>query len=554
MKQFWIYLFAITTLALTNTKLSAQSFSTEKLNYNFGELVDIQYSNIPSGSTIILYKDNASQPMLDSLDVKNKNGVFAMKSALEPGLYTVKSIKNNQENAKSYSFRINYNFDHDSKNIFLMTDIHVMSPDLIKKDGSAWQSYLENDRKLEDYSYELYQAAIDSILKRKPEVVLIPGDLTKDGERLSHEVVVKGLKKLREAGIQSFVIPGNHDINNTNAVYYNGNNKEKAATISEEEFKTLYADHGYARNIEQDASSLSYIVEIAKGVKLLAIDSKSGSLSTSTLQWVTDRAKEARHEGYKVIAMMHHPIMEHFSDEMLLSSTSAVSDADNIRKQLMEAGIKVVFTGHFHTTDIAKDPGEQKGKELYDVTTGSLITYPSHYRWITINSNNTVMNIHTGLINEVKSTSNFLTMARNRLAKAVLKQLENRGLTSLYSPLCKAFLTHAEGNENLKRTNDILDEAYWISIIYPNLMPSLLGDINFYGEEKQDIANDLELTIGTSSDIGKNTNGIHNIEKNQGSGNALYNLAGQKVGKNYKGIVASPSPSKKGGFILINKR
>lgn len=164
------------------------------------------------------------------------------------------------------------------------------------------------------------------------------------------------------------------------------------------------------------------------------------------------------------------------------------------------------------------------------------------------------MNIHTGLINEVKSTSNFLTMARNRLAKAVLKQLENRGLTSLYSPLCKAFLTHAEGNENLKRTNDILDEAYWISIIYPNLMPSLLGDINFYGEEKQDIANDLELTIGTSSDIGKNTNGIHNIEKNQGSGNALYNLAGQKVGKNYKGIVASPSPSKKGGFILINKR
>jgi len=41
------------------------------------------------------------------------------------------------------------------------------------------------------------------------EVLLIPGDLTKDGEKLSHLELVQKLEPIIEKGIQTFVIPGN---------------------------------------------------------------------------------------------------------------------------------------------------------------------------------------------------------------------------------------------------------------------------------------------------------------------------------------------------------
>lgn len=72
---------------------------------------------------------------------------------------------------------------------------------------------------------------IPRIKTAKPDLVLITGDLTKDGEQLSHQYVISKLDELRDLGIKTLVIPGNHDRwASGDAVYYDGDETRKAET------------------------------------------------------------------------------------------------------------------------------------------------------------------------------------------------------------------------------------------------------------------------------------------------------------------------------------
>jgi 3',5'-cyclic AMP phosphodiesterase CpdA len=102
-----------------------------------------------------------------------------------------------------------------------------MAPGLLVNDGKAWQNYLAGSRKMVDKSAEIFDALVDTVLKERPDAVLIPGDLTKDGALLSHEYVVSRLDTLLKAGIPAFVIPGNHDLGTSGAVYYEGRQYKK---------------------------------------------------------------------------------------------------------------------------------------------------------------------------------------------------------------------------------------------------------------------------------------------------------------------------------------
>ena len=96
--------------------------------------------------------------------------------------------------------------------IVVLSDLHLMAPTLLVKDGPAWRDLLADSRTLLDFSQPLLDEAVERIKTIQPKLVLITGDLTKDGETVSHEYVVKKLDELKAAGIMTLVIPGNHDI------------------------------------------------------------------------------------------------------------------------------------------------------------------------------------------------------------------------------------------------------------------------------------------------------------------------------------------------------
>ena len=289
----------------------------------------------------------------------------------------------------------------DVKKMVVLSDPHVMAPGLLVSKGTAWTTYLSGQRKLVDYSKLLFDDMIVRIKRDlRPGLVLISGDLTKDGEQVSHEYVTSKLDELRAIGIKTLVIPGNHDRgSNSDAVYYDGESTTAATMATNEWFATQYANYGYGVSSEREGTTLTYACEPIAGLVVIGIDSGTdGNVSETTLNWVVEKATAARASGKKVIAMMHHPLIPHFTGVENFVSTAVVGYYETVRNTLADAGIRVVFTGHFHTSDIAKDWNADKSREIYDVNTGSLISYPCDYREVTMSADFTDMTITTGRI------------------------------------------------------------------------------------------------------------------------------------------------------------
>ena len=100
-----------------------------------------------------------------------------------------------------------------TKRIVVFSDPHVMAPELLVSEGEAWTNYLSGQQKMVDYSQALFDEMVAKIKDEiKPDLVLITGDLTKDGEQLSHKYVVNKLDELYAVGIPTLVIPGNHAV------------------------------------------------------------------------------------------------------------------------------------------------------------------------------------------------------------------------------------------------------------------------------------------------------------------------------------------------------
>lgn len=78
--------------------------------------------------------------------------------------------------------------------------MHYFDPSLLIHDGSAFQTYIANDRKMIKESYEITSALVSELIKEQPDIILIPGDLTKDGEKSSHVKLAALLDSLQMNG------------------------------------------------------------------------------------------------------------------------------------------------------------------------------------------------------------------------------------------------------------------------------------------------------------------------------------------------------------------
>lgn len=405
--------------------------------------------------------------------------------------------------------------------IMVMSDPHLLAPSLVG-DSLATKQLAAGDMKLVLESDLIVGRMVDEIIKEKPQLLLITGDLTFNGSRASHERLVSHLERLEQAGVRTLVIPGNHDINCPYSKSYSGEVAEPVATVSSEEFAQLYSRCGYGAGSKRDPNSLSYTCEPVDGLMLLCIDSNrygenrlgvdgekvvyhnDGAVKPETLEWMKQQLAKAQVDGKRVIALMHHHLVEHIDGEAKLLPNYIVADHEQVAKVLRDGGVKVVFTGHLHITDAATIDG------ITDVATGSASTYPLPMRTITVSPGLETLSIETrffdGLDEELlqrgrRQVENSAVTVAGMLSRRLwpkisgrmeqLKQmLEMQGMQAtklpqnaqelsdllvrhLREPLTKGLLEMSRGNENERNATVVIDG---IKQGVKGMMVELLGD------------------------------------------------------------------------------
>jgi 3',5'-cyclic AMP phosphodiesterase CpdA len=303
--------------------------------------------------------------------------------------------------------------DGDQLKIAVVSDIHYMAASLLKNNantGAAFQAYLDQDPKLIEFSDPIFRQCIKQVLADKPDILLIPGDLTKDGEKVSHQDLLKLLKQFDNAHIKVFVVPGNHDINNPESAQYDGDNVSPAPSITANEFASFYSGYGYANAIARDPHSLSYVAQAAPGLWIMGLDACEYELNThiaivggrikpETKQWALNWIAEAKKHHVVLFGMMHHGIVEHYTGQNQLDPGYVIDDYETVAHEFTMAGLSIMFTGHYHANDVtSRADGD---KILYDIETGSMVTAPIPYRIITIRGKD--MNITTKYITKIST-------------------------------------------------------------------------------------------------------------------------------------------------------
>ncbi|MDC7224106.1 MAG: metallophosphoesterase [Spirochaetales bacterium] len=268
---------------------------------------------------------------------------------------------------------------------FVISDLHYLSP-LLYDGGEAFNNHLMWKKGgLTEYGDEILQSFGERADGEKPDFILIPGDLTNNGEKQSHLDLAQYFTDWEERGTEVYVIPGNHDIDFPYPLAFTGPNSYRTESLSAGEFLNLYGDFGYEEACSRDRWSLSYAACPLPGLTLIGLDScvygqGYGSIKEETLRWLGGELNRAAGRKDGVILFMHHSLLEHYRGQQK-EKGMRLENSKDLLALLSQYEVSLVFTGHYHAQDIVSERiGE---RNIYDIQTGSLISWPFAYRQIT---------------------------------------------------------------------------------------------------------------------------------------------------------------------------
>lgn len=260
--------------------------------------------------------------------------------------------------------------------LVVATDLHYISPKICDN-GTAFHTLVENsDGKAMFYIQEIMETFVDEMTALRPDAVLLTGDLTLLGAKASHEDLAKLLGKLREAGIQTLVIPGNHDLDSTSALSFSGEDYAAAEGLSGAEFEELYAPFGLDQALSRDEAFLSYVYAPRKDLRVLMLDTNAGawcSVTEETMKWVEQQLKAAKRAGAKVVAASHQNMDIH---NPRFTWGYQIVGGDALRTLYEKYGVLCNLSGHLHNQHIVD------GK-VPEVATSALSICPNQYGMIT---------------------------------------------------------------------------------------------------------------------------------------------------------------------------
>lgn len=257
----------------------------------------------------------------------------------------------------------------------IASDLHIALPHTVPDHQTRFHRT--------ELSIPIFEQVLSYFAQLDLDFLLIPGDLTQDGEPENHSWLSQ---KLAELPYPVYVVPGNHDV-----LMRDGGDR----SIALAEFPQYYRKFGYG-----NSDQLYYGCEVLPGVRLIGLNSiffddsgkqiHAGRLDDAQLKWLKETLHQS--QGEQVLVMVHHNVVEHLPGQSKspLGRRYMLENAPELIRILRDFGVQMVFTGHLHVQDVAwMGEGGDSLKErcLYDITTGSLVTYPHPFRILTYSQN-----------------------------------------------------------------------------------------------------------------------------------------------------------------------
>lgn len=249
--------------------------------------------------------------------------------------------------------------------------------------GEAYELRSGSDQKCLAETDALLRAVFAKLAQSDAEAVLIAGDLTNNGEIVSHEgfrALLYELKKKKPV----YVITATHDwcSDGHNRRYEGDQVILDVPCLASEELGDFYRDFGLSQAHSTFTTHLggkSACIAVNDDVWLLALNDDSNNkgragYTPEHLDWIQEQLAAAKEQNKQVIAVQHHLLMTHVTP--LFSGGSTIGDRDEVAPFLADAGLRYLFTGHFHMHDIMQYTSPA-GNSIYDINLASISGYPA---------------------------------------------------------------------------------------------------------------------------------------------------------------------------------
>ena len=248
----------------------------------------------------------------------------------------------------------------DKKTSFwVISDTHLIA-DSLHDHGQAFSQMQKTSQGKDLYYQETALSAfVRMAQKKKRAAIIVTGDVTFNGERVSAEKFAEIFKPLEET--QLLVLPGNHDIYDGWAREFRGKKQYYAGQISPRMWRNIFKT-SYKNAVSVDDKSLAYSVQLNPNYLLILADSNdygkeeattapatAGFLGREQRRWIKAQLQYASENNLQVIFCMHHNLYVH---NPAVNKGYVVDDYRELRKLLAQYNVKLVFSGHIHAQNI----------------------------------------------------------------------------------------------------------------------------------------------------------------------------------------------------------
>lgn len=287
-------------------------------------------------------------------------------------------------------------FAGENMKLTFIADTHYYSKSL-GTSGKAYALRSGSDQKCLAETAEIIDAAFEKIGESDTDAVFILGDVTNNGEMVSHIEFREKLYKLKRKK-PVYIITATHDwCCDGNPRRFEGNKTySDVPVMKSRDLPGFYNDFGPGQAIDSfitDIGTVCYTIELGGNVRVLCLnDDKNendhAGFTPACRKWIENQLENARRDGCLMIGIEHHLLLPHISP-LITGGSTCVEHREQIAEWFADNGLRYMFVGHSHIQNTDSFIS-RSGNQITEVNVGALCGYPAPIVNVTVQADGTL--------------------------------------------------------------------------------------------------------------------------------------------------------------------